>query len=1057
VSADQSEASQLTTEIPGSLRLTLAKRESEPLVRIAAARVFRRFPWKGQAAEEARAYYHELPNDLKEEAEKKEFFPTPELRRELREIVRPTATREKKETRRILYWSIERLQNVRRDLELEGHQAEAIEEAVQFLAADPKEAAFFSGEKITSLSPEELGYFATGGFARSAYAVYGKDGQARQALGNQIVKVAAPVWSGLRPQIEQLFRVYLSLYPEAESSWLNWLEEHGGKVPSFIPVNAGQLSVSWQVSWAASAAKPDEFLTFLDHALKSGNERRRLAALNFTEFAIRFGAEPSAPEFGGGTVASDVPGLELEEDTASGLTPDLSLEHDTVLTSPAIAIHIPGLAEESKIVAIEEEHQAEEPRIEPPQTMEPAEAVEEEPALRAAAAPDEVATTAEEQESSIFQSVDVPLANAPAAAPASGPSLPASPPDGELTSTSQSEPPAGSPVAPDQVPSTPGKRYADFTFFRRDDVGAKTKVLDHEPLGKDEIYDLEVAVRTKAIGIPMKKKKTREGIPEPQRGKPVQVLVIAKSEDFKIPEPVQWLELPPAGDSFKNATFEKVTPLRGTPSADVLAKIELRLLYNLNLLEQVVIEAEVIPKPIVPASSLLGLEDPIVLEQELSMREYDHFELIQARQMNVVVKRVTGGFELSFTLLRDGRTNEVLTGVSRVSETDLEKSLMNIRQTLLGISVWDEFANATACTDDAKFQKGLRKLAEKGRALWVKLFEYKIKGALTSIGKLFLDNPLQENALVQVSIDSNATHFVLPWNLLYDQKPGKADVDPKGFWGLRYRIEQETDDYGGRSDAAKMLTKELEIGFLVSRFKEEALQRTFLRDAATASNGRIAPIQPIDSADEALHYLKTRAAQLVLFFAHGHTEFAEAERLGGNKATFLLLYKRLPEQSPLKAEWKDIYDDINENRYEPDESWIKLQYGKLLLLNLYDELGESFTNAPIVFLNMCESAQLTPSLSESFIHLFLDRGACAVIGTECSMRPLFAHYFAEEILKGLFAGEALGDVMLKTRLQFMGQNNPLGLAYTLFGSPLTRFEPPPLARTKETTTTTKPS
>jgi len=98
----------------------------------------------------------------------------------------------------------------------------------------------------------------------------------------------------------------------------------------------------------------------------------------------------------------------------------------------------------------------------------------------------------------------------------------------------------------------------------------------------------------------------------------------------------------------------------------------------------------------------------------------------------------------------------------------------------------------------------------------------------------------------------------------------------------------------------------------------------------------------------------------------------------------------------------------------------------------------------MVFLNMCESAQLTPSLRESFIHFFLNRGARAVIGTECSMRPLFAHHFAKEVLTGILSGESVGDAMLEARLAFMGKNNPLGLAYTLFGSPLTRFEPPPL-------------
>jgi hypothetical protein len=96
-------------------------------------------------------------------------------------------------------------------------------------------------------------------------------------------------------------------------------------------------------------------------------------------------------------------------------------------------------------------------------------------------------------------------------------------------------------------------------------------------------------------------------------------------------------------------------------------------------------------------------------------------------------------------------------------------------------------------------------------------------------------------------------------------------------------------------------------------------------------------------------------------------------------------------------------------------------------------------------LNMCESAQLTPSLSESFFHFFLDRGARAVIGTECPMTVEFAHPFAARFLGEVFAGRPVGDALLETRRHFLKLNNPLGLAYTLFGQATVAFEPPRFA------------
>jgi hypothetical protein len=91
---------------------------------------------------------------------------------------------------------------------------------------------------------------------------------------------------------------------------------------------------------------------------------------------------------------------------------------------------------------------------------------------------------------------------------------------------------------------------------------------------------------------------------------------------------------------------------------------------------------------------------------------------------------------------------------------------------------------------------------------------------------------------------------------------------------------------------------------------------------------------------------------------------------------------------------------------------------------------------------MCESAQITPSLSDSFINFFLDRGAESVIGTECPMTIEFAHPFAEKFLTGILTGESVGKALLDTRRHFMDQRNPLGLVYTLFGSAASCFTPP---------------
>jgi hypothetical protein len=90
---------------------------------------------------------------------------------------------------------------------------------------------------------------------------------------------------------------------------------------------------------------------------------------------------------------------------------------------------------------------------------------------------------------------------------------------------------------------------------------------------------------------------------------------------------------------------------------------------------------------------------------------------------------------------------------------------------------------------------------------------------------------------------------------------------------------------------------------------------------------------------------------------------------------------------------------------------------------------------------MCESAQLVPALSDNFVELFLGAGAGAVLGTECIMTTEFAHPFAEQLLKRVLLGDSIGTALLAARRYFRDKNNPLGLAYSLFGSAALSFQP----------------
>lgn len=238
--------------------------------------------------------------------------------------------------------------------------------------------------------------------------------------------------------------------------------------------------------------------------------------------------------------------------------------------------------------------------------------------------------------------------------------------------------------------------------------------------------------------------------------------------------------------------------------------------------------------------------------------------------------------------------------------------------------------------------------------------------------------------------------------------------------------------------------KELELGFMLwKRFRNASKQQSMIENLRKQSVSKLkVTAPPITDADACFDFLNNCDAHILYFYTHGYTRHRQADiGVGQNFELFESRYKALKENDPRRDLWKFLYESIKQEEFETDRSWIGLTSGKLYLDELYDYIENEFRSSPFVFLNMCESAQVTPSLSDSFIHFFLDRGARSIIGTECPMTIEFAHPFAEKFLWDMLAGEKVGIVLLNTRRHFIALKNPLGLAYTLFGSATTCFEP----------------
>src|SRR5437764_13266485 len=121
-------------------------------------------------------------------------------------------------------------------------------------------------------------------------------------------------------------------------------------------------------------------------------------------------------------------------------------------------------------------------------------------------------------------------------------------------------------------------------------------------------------------------------------------------------------------------------------------------------------------------------------------------------------------------------------------------------------------------------------------------------------------------------------------------------------------------------------------------------------------------------------------------------------RTGSDLRSFVSKYEGMEADDPAREHFRVLYESIKKQQYVIDRSSVELTNGRIFLDELND-FSPDLSGIPLSILNMCESAQITPLLSESFVDFFLDSGVRSVLGTECIMTVNFAHAFAQELLQ----------------------------------------------------------
>jgi hypothetical protein len=585
----------------------------------------------------------------------------------------------------------------------------------------------------------------------------------------------------------------------------------------------------------------------------------------------------------------------------------------------------------------------------------------------------------------------------------------------------------------DIVGSDPAE-YVNFDFL--DITESVERTLDlHEGLYAGLDYKLVVGMGTtpdvRLAGG------DQERVERPAEEKVVLDVVLVVAENLEIlKESWATLEWPKSGPSLNNAEF----PLR--PLAAGPARVKVLIYFEHDLLFCGDLELEVRSE----GDEWPGSERPIRWKTmdpekaaELSLfRRFRDLDREARRRVNISVhRRTTEIYDVVFFLRSTEPVPRAYPLRVEISDREISAFLARARSALRLLTASHEAPESDAYSA-GKFLDDMSLL---GSELWNKLFGSETGQRLAAILNQELS---EEGAIVQVWNESAASDFVLPWVWIYPLPvvPGKQQqTDSKQFWGYRYVIEQLRQLSGEKRPASVVAGEPLRIAAALHNFTAAAAEREFFSERSAKYSTRLtwAEIKPADWRD----FLSKCDAHLVYFYCHGHTE----QPLSVVDAEILRTLQRLAATSPTEtAAWIESLNAEQRKRVR-GQSVIAIEKETLNMVDLSQFKPADPSLRPVVFLNMCESAEFYPGATDNLVDVFLRRGARGVIGTEVPVLAAFGDTAARGFFEAFFGagrsgeGQEIGTVLWQIRRSFLDQGNPLGFVYTYFGDATTRLKP----------------
>ena len=467
--------------------------------------------------------------------------------------------------------------------------------------------------------------------------------------------------------------------------------------------------------------------------------------------------------------------------------------------------------------------------------------------------------------------------------------------------------------------------------------------------------------------------------------------------DFKIRGPsVQPLLVPRTGNSVGKARFS-ITPLsRG------YRRLTATVCYRGNFVQQLQV------------TLLVGRAAGQRLAVSSRGRPADSAVALEPRDMSLVLEPAS---PLGFTCTAGGSVRKQ-TRLS-VTREELDRAVTRARQAMLSV-IQSRHAGSLVFQagidiPEPARDEALRTLARAGALLFKQLFEHPGDGAdARLIGQFLREQAADPDC--QLTIQVVADQAPLPWAMLYlgDAAEGAA-LDWNNFLGMRHVIEQLPLQQTLATTTSRIPSRpRLSVGLNVNDYIDVQQKITLVaahraRWLHTAAARRGLALIPRSSRSEVVRALADPRTddQVMYFYCHA--------KAGGSNGTDPMASEIIMGRS----------DRVS-----------------LADLDLDAPRGIQLAGNPLVFINACESAELSPLFYNGFVPYFMDKGARGVIGTECRTPVVFAIEWANAFFDEFLDGAKVGETVLRLRQRFLLEHgNPLGLVYAVHCDADTRVAP----------------